>query len=61
MYRRAGEPLKLEPREEQAILLMQEAETLETDGKAIEAAELYRKAFKLWPPLEDSVSYLSGL
>jgi len=61
MYRRIGDPLKLEPREEQAVLLLQQAEFLETDGKPTEAAELYRKAFKMWPPLEDSVSYLSGL
>jgi len=60
MFERVGEPLKFDPKEEQAILLMQEAEDLECDGHSEQAVACYRKAFKLWPPLEDSVSFLSN-
>lgn len=35
-----------------AVHLIQQAETLENAGKCMEAAELYRKAFKLAPELE---------
>jgi hypothetical protein len=40
------------PAEEQALHLYQEAETLESDGRQMEAAALYRKAFRLCPELE---------
>jgi len=42
------------PREVEALNLFQEAERLENDQRAMEAAECYRKAFKLWPPLADA-------
>jgi len=40
------------PQEEEALRLYQEAETLECDGRQMEAAALYRKAFRLCPELE---------
>jgi len=43
-----------DPKEKQAMLLFQEAERLESDGKAMDAVECYKKAFKLWPPLADA-------
>ncbi len=43
-----------DPRETEALLLLQEAENLECDQKPMEAMEKYKKAFKLWPPLADA-------
>jgi hypothetical protein len=42
------------PKEVEAMRLFQEAERLECEKRAMEAAECYRKAFKLWPPLADA-------
>lgn len=41
-------------KETKALALLQEAEHLESDGFAMEAAEKYRMAFKLFPPLADT-------
>jgi hypothetical protein len=58
MYRRVeGTGRQLSPKEVEGVLLYQKAELLEADGKALEAAECYRKAFKLCPQLE---AYLSS-
>jgi hypothetical protein len=53
MFRRVQQAPS-DPREEQALLLFQEAEKLESDGRAMDAMELFRKAFRMWPPLEKS-------
>jgi len=47
---------KLPEEQEQAIKCYELAQKLESDGKAMEAMQYYRKAFKLYPPLEDAVS-----
>jgi len=52
LFERAVPIKDLDPKEEEAILLIQKAETLESDGKAEESAACYRRAFRLWPPLE---------
>ncbi|XP_064639568.1 uncharacterized protein LOC135495078 [Lineus longissimus] len=52
MYRR-NEAMVLTPKDEQGLQLMQEAERLEGARDEQKAAELYRKAFKLSPMLED--------
>ncbi|XP_013387162.1 uncharacterized protein LOC106156453 [Lingula anatina] len=53
MYHRV-EKMAASEQDEMAIQLLQEAERLEAQGKCAEAAELYRKAFKLSPNIEDS-------
>ena len=52
MYKRQSEK-QLHPDEERAIKYLEEAEEAEYNKEASRAAELYRKAFKLWPPLEE--------
>jgi hypothetical protein len=54
MYDRQTAEQQKHPKEEEALLLLQLAETLESDGKAMEAAAAYRKAFRLWAPLADA-------
>ncbi len=54
MFEKNSSNKNTDPRETQALLLLQEAEDLECDRKPMEAAEKYRKAFKLWPPLADA-------
>lgn len=51
MYRR----ILLKPlseNEKKALNMICEAEQLEDQSKAEEAAQMYRRAFKLWPELE---------
>ena len=51
MYRRVLiEPMSNE--EHEARELMAQAERLEDDSHAEEAAKCYRKAYKMWPALE---------
>lgn len=52
MYRKIGEK-KMDEKQEKAIAMIQEAERLEAQGDCMQAAELYRKAFKLSPELEN--------
>jgi len=44
-----------DPKEEQALKFYEEAERLETEGKSMEAMNLFRKSFKLWPSLETEI------
>jgi len=55
MYRRETDRV-ITPQEEQALLLYQQAETLEVDGEHMKAMEAYRKAFRLCPELERSLT-----
>ena len=43
---------KLTENDEKALLLVQEADNLEFNGQAVDAAKLWSKAFKLSPALE---------
>eukprot|EP01130_Rhizamoeba_saxonica_P002678 TRINITY_DN1243_c0_g1_i1.p1 TRINITY_DN1243_c0_g1~~TRINITY_DN1243_c0_g1_i1.p1 ORF type:complete len:238 (-),score=38.78 TRINITY_DN1243_c0_g1_i1:17-730(-) len=52
MYKRDCEP-QFHPDELRAIDFMKKAIDLETDGFCMEAVEFYKKAFSLWPDLED--------
>ncbi|XP_061173180.1 uncharacterized protein LOC133191693 [Saccostrea echinata] len=52
MYKKMGER-QLDAKQEKAIALLQEAERLEAQGDCMQAADLYRKAFKLSPELEN--------
>lgn len=54
MFEKASSNKVLDPKETEALLLLQEAEELECSKKPMEAAEKYRRAFKLWPPLADA-------
>lgn len=51
MYRQTSQRL-LHPLEEQAMKLVELAGEAEENKEAMKAMELYRRAFKLWPPLE---------
>lgn len=44
---------QLDPKEEEALQLLEMAEEAEYNKESMRAAELYRRAFKLWPQLED--------
>ncbi|XP_048737946.2 uncharacterized protein LOC125652647 [Ostrea edulis] len=52
MYKKIEEK-KLGENQEKAVLMIQEAERLEAQGDCMKAVELYRKAFKLFPELEN--------
>ncbi|XP_064602326.1 uncharacterized protein LOC135468167 [Liolophura sinensis] len=52
MYRRCDDG-RTSPREERAILLLQDAERCEENGESTRAAELYRQAFKLSPSIAE--------
>jgi len=54
MFRRQKSP-EIDPKERSALEIMAQAQQSEIDGKYREATELYRRAFKLWPPLEFNV------
>jgi len=54
MFRRQNS-LEIDPKERRAIEIMAQAQQSEVDGKYNEATELYKRAFKLWPPLEFNV------
>jgi len=51
MYRR-NTPPEMDPKELQGINLFIEAQKLEVEKQYNESVNLYRRAFKLWPPLE---------
>ncbi|ESO93516.1 hypothetical protein LOTGIDRAFT_161618 [Lottia gigantea] len=52
MYKNVDKTI-LDSKDEQAMLLVQEAERKEASGDCMEAAELYRKAFKLSPTVAE--------
>ncbi|GFO27456.1 2OGFe(ii) oxygenase family oxidoreductase [Plakobranchus ocellatus] len=56
MYKNLA-PSKLSNNQDKAVQLMQEADRLEASGKCMEAMELYRRAFKLFPELEESHAF----
>ncbi|XP_059168657.1 uncharacterized protein LOC131950487 [Physella acuta] len=49
-------PCNLSSKQDTAILMLQEADRLEAAGKCIQAMELFRKAYKLCPELEETNS-----
>lgn len=53
MHKKVSGSVIKDERERRAILMIQEAERLETDGQAKKSAELYQKAFRLWPKIEE--------
>jgi len=51
MYRRTSSP-EMDPNEKNGVNLYIEGQKLEVDKKFEESINLYRRAFRLWPPLE---------
>mmetsp|Transcript_32432 Transcript_32432/g.44540 ORF Transcript_32432/g.44540 Transcript_32432/m.44540 type:complete len:326 (-) Transcript_32432:82-1059(-) len=47
---------ELDPREAKAMQLLEEAQEAEFNKECMKAAELYRRAFKLWPDFEKQVT-----
>jgi len=55
MFRQSStDHIVTDPKETEALKQFQMAERLESEGRAMEAAECYRRAFRLWPPLADA-------
>eukprot|EP01088_Endostelium_zonatum_P004867 TRINITY_DN16230_c0_g1_i1.p1 TRINITY_DN16230_c0_g1~~TRINITY_DN16230_c0_g1_i1.p1 ORF type:complete len:297 (+),score=67.66 TRINITY_DN16230_c0_g1_i1:72-962(+) len=54
MYQREGE-LKIDPKEERALKLYEEARDLEAEKMYVKAAETYQRAFRMWPDLEKTM------
>ncbi|KAL6066982.1 Fe2OG dioxygenase domain-containing protein [Balamuthia mandrillaris] len=52
LFSRDPSSVDIDPKEQEALRMLEQAEDLETERRAEEAARLYRSAFKLWPPLE---------
>ncbi|XP_053376226.1 uncharacterized protein LOC123532923 [Mercenaria mercenaria] len=53
VYLRVSRMQKLNEKNAKALKLLQQVETLENGGECMKAAELYRRAFKLAPELEN--------